>query len=423
MADSSVEITAGSGTFVDTRTEASNGHHRQVMVLGDPSTNAGVAPVDATNGLAVQIIPALPAGSNAIGKLAANSGVDIGDVDVASIAAGDNNIGNVDIVTVPADPFGANADAIVAAGAVGSIQAKLRRATQGLEDLKTMIVLAAGSAAIGKLAANSGVDIGDVDILSIAAGDNNIGNVDIVSLPAGNLGMRAMSASLSVVPASDITDATYIGDIKFGESLPAGTAAIGKLAANDGVDIGDVTVNNTVTVDTELPAAGALADGMTNPTTPLIGAVTMLYNGATVDRARGDTANGLDVDVTRQSRLTSSVSAANAADVVIASGNVPLAVLRQPINTSTTGAILVSGQANRRIRVLNGVIMAPTAVTIQLKSANNSDVTGPLPLGATGGFQIPEAEIGDFDTQVGESLTVVLSTGVQIGGWLSYVYV
>jgi len=34
------------------------------------------------------------------------------------------------------------------------------------------------------LNANSGVDIGDVDVTSIAAGDNNIGNVDIVSLPA-----------------------------------------------------------------------------------------------------------------------------------------------------------------------------------------------------------------------------------------------
>lgn len=44
---------------------------------------------------------ALPAGTNAIGKLAANSGVDIGDVDITSIAAGDNNIGNVDIVTMP----------------------------------------------------------------------------------------------------------------------------------------------------------------------------------------------------------------------------------------------------------------------------------------------------------------------------------
>lgn len=51
--------------------------------------------------LQVDIVGALPAGTNAIGKLSANTGVDIGDVDVLSIAAGDNNIGNVDIVTMP----------------------------------------------------------------------------------------------------------------------------------------------------------------------------------------------------------------------------------------------------------------------------------------------------------------------------------
>lgn len=51
----------------------------------------------------VDVVASLPAGTNAIGKLAANSGVDIGDVDVASIAAGDNNIGNVDIASaIPA---------------------------------------------------------------------------------------------------------------------------------------------------------------------------------------------------------------------------------------------------------------------------------------------------------------------------------
>ena len=50
----------------------------------------------------VDVVAALPAGSNTIGKLAANSGVDIGDVDITSIAAGDNNIGNVDIVSLPA---------------------------------------------------------------------------------------------------------------------------------------------------------------------------------------------------------------------------------------------------------------------------------------------------------------------------------
>lgn len=51
--------------------------------------------VTAVNTGAVTISAALPAGTNAIGKLAANSGVDIGDVDVTSIAAGSNTIGGV----------------------------------------------------------------------------------------------------------------------------------------------------------------------------------------------------------------------------------------------------------------------------------------------------------------------------------------
>lgn len=55
MADTAIAITAGTGTNVDTRTEATNGNHRQVVVIGDPSTNAGVAPVDVTNGLSVNV--------------------------------------------------------------------------------------------------------------------------------------------------------------------------------------------------------------------------------------------------------------------------------------------------------------------------------------------------------------------------------
>lgn len=77
MADTAVAITAGTGTNIDTRTEATNGNHRQVVVVGDPSTNAGVAPVDATNGLSVTLTTAIPAGTN-----------NIGDVDVLSVVAG-----------------------------------------------------------------------------------------------------------------------------------------------------------------------------------------------------------------------------------------------------------------------------------------------------------------------------------------------
>lgn len=63
------------------------------------------------------------------------------------------------------------------------------RIEEGITNLKTLIVLGAGSATIGnvglnagtntigKLGANSGVDIGDVDVKSIAAGENHLGSM------------------------------------------------------------------------------------------------------------------------------------------------------------------------------------------------------------------------------------------------------
>lgn len=68
----------------------------------DTAVNAndiGMVGMTANRALYTSVQDALPAGTNAIGKLAANTGVDIGDVDITSIAAGDNNIGNVDIVS------------------------------------------------------------------------------------------------------------------------------------------------------------------------------------------------------------------------------------------------------------------------------------------------------------------------------------
>ena len=58
---------------------------------------------------------------------------------VAALPAGTNNIGDVDVLTVPADPFGANADAAATAGSTGSIQAKLRLMTSQLDAIKTAV--------------------------------------------------------------------------------------------------------------------------------------------------------------------------------------------------------------------------------------------------------------------------------------------
>lgn len=170
----------------------------------------------------VDVVAALPAGTNNIGdvdvaSIAAGDN-NIGNVDIASIAAGTNNIGDVDVLTVPADPFGANADAAATAGSTGSIQAKLRLVTSQLDSIKTAVEtldntvggselqvdivgsLPAGTAAIGKLAANSGVDIGDVDVTSVipGTGATNLGKAEDAAHSSGDTGVAALGVRTDV---------------------------------------------------------------------------------------------------------------------------------------------------------------------------------------------------------------------------------
>lgn len=53
------------------------------------------------------------------------------------------------------------------------------------------------------------------------------------------------------------------------------------------------TVSISGAVDTELPAAAALSDALANPTSPVVGAAALQYNGATLERQRGNVAVGL----------------------------------------------------------------------------------------------------------------------------------
>jgi hypothetical protein len=79
LADSSVPISAGAGTNIDSQVP-SGGDHRQVIVVGDPDTVAAVAevlnaaPGASDYGVVVRQAGALPAGTN-----------NIGDVDIASV--------------------------------------------------------------------------------------------------------------------------------------------------------------------------------------------------------------------------------------------------------------------------------------------------------------------------------------------------
>ena len=252
MADN-IELSAGSGGAVIKTDDDGTAHWQYVKVAYGAdntqtlvtSTNgmpvillagtaefgklaAGVAEIgNVKNSGTFAVQSTLQAGTATFGKLAANSGVDIGDVDVTSVPAPLSTTGGgleatALRVTIASDSTGVvsiddnggaitvdgtvtanlsatdnavldsidgkitacNTGAVVLAAGVAEI-GKLAAGIAEIGNVKnsgtfaTQATLQTGSNAIGKLAANSGVDIGDVDVTSISAGANLIGDVGI----------------------------------------------------------------------------------------------------------------------------------------------------------------------------------------------------------------------------------------------------
>lgn len=187
-----VHIDDNAGSITIDYATTGSGNATGALRVELPTNGTGVI---ATVGAVTAITNALPAGSNAIGKLAANSGVDIGDVDITSIAAGDNNIGNVDIVTVPTDPFGVNADA---ASATGSISAKLRFiAGTGIPITGTVAVTQSGT----------WDEIGINDSGNSITIDAPVGTPAFVRLSDGSAAITTLPVSLASVPSHAVTNA------------------------------------------------------------------------------------------------------------------------------------------------------------------------------------------------------------------------
>lgn len=204
MADSTIAITAGTGTAVDTRTEATNGHHRQVIVIGDPATNAGVAPVDATTGLKVD----LGEDNDITGTVTANAGTNL-NTSALALEAG----GNLAAIKAKTDNIPAQGQALAAA----SVPVVLTAA---------QITTLTPPAAITGFATSAKQDTLDTSVNTL------------------------------LKPASTLAAVTTVGAVTaITNALPAGTNAIGKLAANSGVDIGDVTLTaGTAAIGSVLPA-------------------------------------------------------------------------------------------------------------------------------------------------------------------------
>lgn len=165
-----------------------------------------------------------------------------------------------------------------------------------------------------------------------------------ISDAGGSLTVDGTVAVTGVATAANQSTANGLLTTIDADTGAISTAAAAIQAAVEGtlvVDLGannDVTVTGTVTADTELPAAAALADNAANPTAPAVGAFGMVWDGATWDRLPGTSADGVTVnlggnnDVTVTGTVTANLSATDNAvldtiDTSTAAAAVSLAVL------------------------------------------------------------------------------------------------
>jgi hypothetical protein len=181
--------------------------------------------------------------------------VNVGNTPTVSLSqSGSSN--DVDVLTVPADPFGANADASVAAGAVGSIQAKLRRI----------------SADIGSILTNF-----DVALSTRVAESTFTGRIgEVQASPTANTVLDRLKALLT------------------GIVLAAGTALIGKVKLrnpSDSADLGDSSnpVRTDPTGTTKQPIS------ISQTTTDNDVDVASMPTGSSAAQVQGTAASGASV--------------------------------------------------------------------------------------------------------------------------------
>jgi hypothetical protein len=149
-------------------------------------------------------------------------------------------------------------------------------------------------------------------------------------------------------------------------------------AGNVGVDIG---ASVTLTVDTELPAAAALADATANPTTSLVGAENEVFNGTTWDRMRAVNASA-DTSGTGLGAAGLFGQLDDVATTTVTENNYA------PVRISTRRAMLVEGVASgTNLNVAIAASSATVTVDSELPAAAAlADATANPTVPGVGGF-------------------------------------
>jgi threonine synthase len=112
----------------------------------------------------------------------------------------------------------------------------------------------------------------------------------------------------------------------------------------------------------------------------------------------------------------------NSTDLVM-NGNTAITPKFVAIAASASGVnVLLAAVAGKKIRVLSYVLVATTAVTAKFQNGA-TDISGAMPLGATGVLVAPMNILGHFETAVNAALNLTLGSAVAVAGHLTYIEV
>lgn len=275
---------------------------------------------------------------------------------------------------------------------------------------------------------------------------------------ADNITLDSMSGG-AVVATDDISDVHYqIIKLAYGPLntatlvtasvgmptvLLAGSASIGILGSNSGVDIGDVTINNstgaaavniqdggnTITVDASNLQSNVNQIGGTNVVTA--GVSGMIAVGGNIAHDTADTSNPLKIGG-RSQEPTASLEEVADNDRVDAAFDrqgrlafwlgYPVTSVAVNFASSGNNTILAAQGAGKRIAVMGAFIQSDGTVDFRFEDgADGTAKTGQQPLAVREGFVLP---IGSHPWFVGSANTLLngeLSGAINVHGIVSYV--
>lgn len=280
------------------------------------------------------------------------------------------------------------------------------------------------------------VDEGDAGILRMSANRNLYVRIRD---NAGNERGLNIDASGNANITGTVTANAGTGTFTVGGTVTA-NAGTGTFIVGDGG--GSLTIDGSVSVtgavDTELPAAVALADDTANPTVPGVSAFAMVFDGTTWDRARGTSVDGVLVNLGANNDVTvtsgtvtanagtgtftvgGSVSVTGAVDTELPAAAALADNTANPTTTSvgalamlfdgttwdrapgtSVDGLLVNLGANNDVTVTSGTVTANAGTgtfTVGGINAHDAAVTGnPLRIGARANLNEPTAVSADND--------------------------